>query len=356
MHDADGNSITGFLVLLTAVLSASGAAWLWIFRRRQAGRPLLEFEPRRPVPWGLTDAVTILFGWVMLQSFLGAWFRPLFGMGPLEREGPKSPEDLRVLMLGVLAANVLVGICGPLWLWLGRGADAADLGISTPDLAGDLRRGAVAFAAISVPVYAIQMVLVQFFPSHHPLVQLLLETQDSATVVLSVVIAAVAAPIVEELLFRLVLQGGLETAEARALAAVDPPQPIATSAMEPDAPGLTDNVYAAPHASDGPASASGNPAEVPPGSSPSDTPEIVTSELPKARIWGLPMGIWPILISSALFALMHWQHGPDPIPLFVLAAGLGYLYRQTHRLLPSIVVHILLNSCSLTTFWLQPGQ
>jgi membrane protease YdiL (CAAX protease family) len=44
---------------------------------------------------------------------------------------------------------------------------------------------------------------------------------------------------------------------------------------------------------------------------------------------------------------------PDPIPLFVLALGLGYLYRQTHRILPCIVVHLLLNACSLTAYVLK---
>jgi membrane protease YdiL (CAAX protease family) len=356
MHDADGNPITGFLVLVIAVLSASGAAWLWIFRRWQAGQPPLEFEPRRPVPWGVTDAVLMLLGWLMLQALLPALLRTLLGMGPVTREGPKSPEDLRVLMLGILSANGLAGICAPLWLWFGRGARAADLGLSRLHLAADLRRGAVAFAAVAVPVYAIQMVLTQFFPSHHPLVELLQETQDTATVVLSVLIASVAAPIVEEVLFRLVLQGGLETAEARALAAVDPPQPIAAPAMESETPGSADNAYAAPRTLDDPANSSGNSAAIQRGSSPAGTPEIVIYELPKARVWGLPAGIWPILISSAIFALMHWQHGPDPIPLFVLAVVLGYLYRQTHRIGPSIVVHMLLNSCSLAAFWLQPGK
>jgi membrane protease YdiL (CAAX protease family) len=44
---------------------------------------------------------------------------------------------------------------------------------------------------------------------------------------------------------------------------------------------------------------------------------------------------------------MHASHGPDPVPLFVLALGLGYLYQRTHRLLPCVVVHLLLNLCSL---------
>ena len=58
--------------------------------------------------------------------------------------------------------------------------------------------------------------------------------------------------------------------------------------------------------------------------------------------------VWPILISAFLFAIAHWTHGPDWIPLFLLAIGLGYLYRQTHRVVPCIVVHFLLNATSMS--------
>jgi membrane protease YdiL (CAAX protease family) len=35
----------------------------------------------------------------------------------------------------------------------------------------------------------------------------------------------------------------------------------------------------------------------------------------------------------------------------LFAVGLGYLYRQTHRILPSVVVHLLLNACSLAALF-----
>ena len=61
---------------------------------------------------------------------------------------------------------------------------------------------------------------------------------------------------------------------------------------------------------------------------------------------------WPILISSALFALAHWGNGPDPVPLFVFALGLGYVYQRTHRAWPCILIHMLLNGLSLSQLWL----
>ena len=60
-----------------------------------------------------------------------------------------------------------------------------------------------------------------------------------------------------------------------------------------------------------------------------------------------------LVISSVVFALLHYSHGPDWIPLLVLAAGMGYLYQRTHRLLPSLIVHMLLNGLSMWGLWVQ---
>jgi membrane protease YdiL (CAAX protease family) len=55
----------------------------------------------------------------------------------------------------------------------------------------------------------------------------------------------------------------------------------------------------------------------------------------------------PIVCSAGVFALLHVGHGPDPIPLFVFALALGYLYQRTGRILPSLTLHFLLNGVSL---------
>ena len=59
---------------------------------------------------------------------------------------------------------------------------------------------------------------------------------------------------------------------------------------------------------------------------------------------------WPIFVSSLCFALVHWGQGLAPIPLFVLALGLGYLFRQTGSLIACITVHFLLNFYSMLVF------
>jgi membrane protease YdiL (CAAX protease family) len=55
-----------------------------------------------------------------------------------------------------------------------------------------------------------------------------------------------------------------------------------------------------------------------------------------------------IMASSALFAAVHANVWPSPIPLIVLAMALGYLYLRTRSLIGPIIVHGLFNAVSAT--------
>jgi membrane protease YdiL (CAAX protease family) len=53
-----------------------------------------------------------------------------------------------------------------------------------------------------------------------------------------------------------------------------------------------------------------------------------------------------ILASASLFAAFHAHVWPSPVPLMVLAVGLGYLYLRTRSLVGPIVVHGMFNAVS----------
>lgn len=55
----------------------------------------------------------------------------------------------------------------------------------------------------------------------------------------------------------------------------------------------------------------------------------------------------PIVISSLLFALAHSGQGAAPIPLYLLAIGLGFLYKTTGNLFLCVLIHSLLNGLTL---------
>jgi membrane protease YdiL (CAAX protease family) len=61
-----------------------------------------------------------------------------------------------------------------------------------------------------------------------------------------------------------------------------------------------------------------------------------------------PQQVRAIVASSALFAAFHAGVWPSPVPLVVLAMGLGYLYLRTRSLVGPIVVHGLFNAVSAT--------
>ncbi len=56
----------------------------------------------------------------------------------------------------------------------------------------------------------------------------------------------------------------------------------------------------------------------------------------------------PLWLLQALLLpfLRSWGVAPDPLPIFVLALGLGTLFYRTGRLTPSLALHLLTNLAS----------
>ena len=169
------------------------------------------------------------------------------------------------------------------FLYLLRHATFTTLGM-VPSLA-DIRQGFIATPWILAPVLAINLVVSQLVKYEHAVTNMLAIENDLLTFAFLMLSAAVLTPIAEEFQFRLLLQGGL--------------QRIADGADEDDSP-----------------------------------------------TWQ-PRSFWPILLTSFVFAALHFGQGAAPIPLFFLSIGLGYLYQATGRLTPVIIVHMLLNGATL---------
>jgi hypothetical protein len=60
-----------------------------------------------------------------------------------------------------------------------------------------------------------------------------------------------------------------------------------------------------------------------------------------------------IVGTSLLFANLHANVWPTPVPLFVLALGLGWVAFRTHGLTGPIVVHMLFNAIVFASLALQ---
>lgn len=338
------------LVLVVILVVASIVAWcIFIARRSRSGTPL-RYEPRRPIPWGLVD-LGLAMVLVIMSSLISGELLIEFGVVQRgQRLEDMSPENAAIMLLTSSVA-ILAGVVFTLgMIWLKNRPTASDFGLSFRQLGRDVGIGCAGFLLISAPVYAIQYLLVEILKlrSEHPLIELVQRNPDVRFFMVSFVAAVLIAPVAEEILFRVLFQGWLERIPghrgrtqvlllggADVMSDGDQPQSLEADQAE------TLN-SAAPQ--DRPTD---KDAEENPYASPKTVPRK-----PAAAVTGRP-ATWPIIVSSLVFALMHSSHGVDPIPLFVLAFGLGFVYRQTHRALPCIIIHMLFNGFSLALLFVE---
>ncbi len=273
-----------FNIAVVFVAAGSLAVWCAIVARWMQGGPALHYERRRSVPWRIGEVALAAISAVVLELLLVDAASRMWGIdlaqNPLD---PHSVAARAVSRLPWLAAVITL-------LWKVSGARRADMGLTTDRLGSDLRLGALCFLGAAPVVYGLQALFVYWMPSEHPLVKTLKVHQEPWVVAVSLLTAVVVAPLTEEFMFRVVLQGWLEVKERQWRRYL--------------------------------------------------------------RKWRVRPGFLPIAISSLVFASLHAGHGPDPVPIFMLAVFLGYLYRQTHRLWPSLAAHLCLNASSMMMFWI----
>jgi membrane protease YdiL (CAAX protease family) len=274
----------GMKLLVGAVVCGGLVVWGLMACRAWRRQPVLPHEPRRPVPWGANALATILLFW-LLGLLAGSWLANRVTGQPT---GPLTVAA-HYAISAVGLATFIFGICVTKYQ---AAASLADLGLDASRLAHDIGVGVAAFLASIVPLFGLETLLERLVKYDHPLVESVRAHPDTAMFVSATIAAVVAAPIFEEFLFRVLLQGWFEALEAR----------------RRDARGIS------------------------PTAGPS---------------W------WPIALSALLFAMMHLGNGAAPIPLFFFAVVLGYLYQRTHRLWPSLVTHLLLNAGSMLILWSQ---
>jgi membrane protease YdiL (CAAX protease family) len=294
------------MTVLFLLFCGSLVVWVQIVRRLFQGRSLVPYEPRRPVPWTGVDLAAVLCIFVLAIVTVGQVLMNYYHGGQV----PKTPG------LADLVANLgaeLIGVELAILLLMQRsGAIAADFGLRTSRFDYDTGLGVLGYLAVIVPITWMQAALSQIEAYHHPLIDAFHERHDALMIVGSTVAAVLVAPLCEEMFFRVLLQGWFESLESAWRESRS--KRVQISATE-----LIVNGVEPPHV-------------------------VVPSA---GVVW------WPILLSSGLFSLMHHGQGLAQIPLFFLAIVLGYLYQRTHRLWPSLTVHMLLNAGTMLVLWLQ---
>jgi len=367
-------SILDLWVLLLLVLVVRG--WARVIRNLWRGEPILSWQTRRAIPWGLIDLVALFCLIVMITIGLSAFSKHVLHLSM----SPAEDADLNIdpVALNIMTLSYLIWL--PLaiaTLVLFRGANASDFGFDRRHIVGDLILGGKTFCMLAPLVFGLQGLLVALgWESHHPIIDSMRTSMRTSMLLAGGIAAVIAAPLFEEFVFRLLFQGWLENVTAVAATVFSRPRSDEESALGQSPPGRMETVwywaFIGPSAGDDlqveerkknhPSDEQPVTAEVlrledsldNPYSSPEETdtasatpPSVQSLQLPA------PWSYIPILISTTVFALLHYGHGPDWIPLLVLAAGLGYVYQRTHRILPCIVVHFLLNAISYGMLLLQ---
>jgi len=266
-------------MLTTLVFALVLGSLVLVTRRWWAGKPLVERMRHRRAPWGAEGA--ILAGFALFGALTGY-------LSDANGGGNSEPLSIDFSMAAGLALTwLLLGGLVVFWIRANYSATWRDFGAprSLDEASDDVALGVMACAAMLVPVYAVQIVLVLGAgrPSGHPAIEQLMANPSVETVVSAALMAVVIAPLFEELAFRVLLQGWLERIGGR-------------------------------------------------------------------RAW------WPVIVSAVLFALAHSGQGWAPVPLAVLAVGIGYVYRQTHRLVPIVAMHMAFNALGLAVALATGGQ
>lgn len=335
----------GFISLL--------AGWLTV-RDYLRGQGLAEHEPRRPVPWNGAHVALVLMFFVGLSMIVGVWF--------YQRAESAHLADLDTdpaLLFRITAATSAIQLlsAGFALVMLKRlaGASWEDLGLDFDFFAADVGLGVRAFLVAAAPVYAVQILLTTWFPSEHP-IQTLMEQATPASLWLATLSAVVVAPFAEEVVFRLLFQGWLEKAMGRFSKAARPGHsrtssspgldPVAHLGSAKELEPFSTGIAPTDHRTDPialPLTGQDNPYSSPRAP--------LQSALPAERTHRSMANILSIVLSSALFAVLHsW---PDMVALFLFALMLGYLYQRTHRVFASIVMHACLNLTSVCMLWVN---
>jgi membrane protease YdiL (CAAX protease family) len=298
---------------LLAVVSFIG--WVWLIRRKVVARlPIIQPRPRTEPFWSLAEFFLCFGLWLVCTTAASLTARRLAGV-PLPEASDlaaktadstlTTPEELVAILVAASIANAVVLLCMLVQFGLTNRKVMIEYGL-WPNRA-DFSLGALAAVYILPPTLLLSQLLDSFVPYEHQVFDVIKQNPSLAIFLTMSISAVIVAPLFEETLFRMLLQGGGQRVARWAEMRGNADLPIAST---------------------------------PPA-------DLITAEEVSKWSW------WPIVIASLTFSTMHLGQGAAPIPLFFFSLGVGYLYRQTGRLWPCIIVHFLLNAFSMIGFGLE---
>jgi membrane protease YdiL (CAAX protease family) len=306
------STLHGQFILVTFVISV--AIWVRTFRKSNsfldAAQRLCPARDRVRPFWTPLDSFFLYFAYPMFfaMTYLAMGQVDLIALpkvdgGFLEFQVPSDPvgKSVAAIVSGAIATITILGflrirsrdaLSASGWRWF----------------ASDIGRGLLWSLLLLPPVLILSFLISHFVKQYeHDVLNELKWVQGPAAVGIVLLATGIVAPLVEEFLFRGLMQGMMEYIDS-----------FRRKSPEPQSDPRAEKAVAG-----------------------SDRKPYRSSES-----WR-PWGVWPVVASSFLFAMAHVGQGAAPIPLFFLALGLGWLYRQTGSLVAPFVVHCVLNLMTL---------
>ena len=254
------------------------------------------------VQWGLVDVLTVAFVWIGSQALATSFLFQAYGITTGQEISAET--SARMALMSGIAQLICTTAC---FVWLIRRYQHSDrdFGLDPNQWANGIRAGLKAFCMWVPLVWAVQNILVEFIEYTHPSFERIKGSSELFTLIDVWITAVIVAPILEEILFRCILQGWLQRFRHEAL---QNPNPLIAGG-----PDLTTDM----------------------NRSADDPPKIHLSS---------------IFVTSILFGLAHYSQGPAPYSLFVLSLGLGFVYQRTGNVIACITMHMTLNFITMTLF------
>jgi len=370
--------------LLLALLVSMLMVWVWTLGRIWSGRPLLADVPCFPLreaPWGAMTVFSVIVLYLLVNVSVSRIYAAATGRKPMgsaearkdagippvglseakdngdppDRDATESvkpggaepgkgnrgnqdqPETQTQtdILLQLAVINGLLVVLVPALMRSTAGARLADFGLTLVDWKRQMAVGGAAALLMTPAVYAIQSLAVRVWKSQqHPVEEMVLGKLSLGIALLAIVSTVVLAPMIEELLFRGIVQQWLTKLTGQRTTPAKPMRAeIPVELGADDFPPFRD------------------PGDVPSGLS-REEQRGSTSTDDRPRGASSAAGL-PIVLTSITFASLHATQWPAPLAIFLLSMALGTLYHRTGSLLSVIAMHATFNGFSTLLLLLE---
>ena len=197
------------LQLLAVLVLLSSMLWLALIVRQAQNRPIFPAQPTEERDWNL-PAVMMAACWVGIHLVL--LVTSLLSTPGSEKAAVDSENALRILQQMCVINGMILGCLLPATASF-QMSQLRQFGIHMQSLGCQLRDGALTFGLSLLPVYLVlgASLAVRSEETEHSFLKLLRDNPSSQVIAWLILGAVVLAPLAEELVYRVLLQGWLST-------------------------------------------------------------------------------------------------------------------------------------------------